>query len=376
MKSINDATGLSGKRVLLRSSLNVPMKDGEIIDTTRIDEALQTIQFLRGAGARTIIVSHTSDTKHPTLRPVFDHLKGRLPISFSEDIRSHEAKKAVTAMADGEIILAENLRQYPEEVENDRTFAGELASLADIFVNDDFTTSHRAHASIVGVAELLPSYAGLTFDREYSFLARILEAPAASLAIIGGAKPDTKLPLIASLSEKMTNVFVCGVSANVMWKSRGLSIGHSMGADEEIPEVAAVNARENIHLPPDVRILDGEGNLKVVAFAEVPNDSMIVDAGPQTLRELEDRIRDAKFILWNGPLGEYEKGYTTSTHALAHLLAESGKRVIVGGGDTVAAIKHLDLPEKFTYLSTSGGAMIDFLAHGTLPGIEALNKAS
>jgi phosphoglycerate kinase len=373
MKSINDATDLSGKRILLRASLNVPMKDGKIIDTTRIDEALQTIQFLRGAGAKMIMISHTSDSSG-TLRPVFDYLKERLPISFVEDIRGAEAKKMINSMADGEIVLAENLRQYPEEEQNDRVFAAELAALADVFVNDDFTVSHRTHASTVGVAELLPSYAGLTFDREYSFLSQILEAPAESLAIIGGGKPETKLPLIVSLAEKMTTVAVCGISANAIWQSRGLPIGKSATAKETIPEIATVNAASNIHLPSDVRIVDGNGNLKVIAFDSVPEDAAIVDAGPQTLHDLGDLISKAAFILWNGPLGEYEKGYTTSTHALAHLLAESGKRVIVGGGDTVAAITHLELPEKFTYLSTSGGAMIDYLAHGTLPGIEALNK--
>ncbi len=375
MKSINDATDLSGKRILLRASLNVPMKDGKLIDTTRIEEALQTMQFLRGAGAKTIMVSHTSDAGG-TLRPVFDYLKERLPISFVEDVRGAEAKKVINGMSDGEIILAENLRRYPEEEQNDRVFAAELAALADIFVNDDFTVAHRSHASVIGVAELLPSYAGLTFDREYSFLAQILERSDESLAIIGGAKPETKLPLIVSLSEKMTKVFVCGVSANVMWHSRGLSIGHSMGATEDIPEIATVNAAQNINLPSDVRIIDADGNLKVVGYDSVPDEATIIDAGPQTIKKLEELIHASKFILWNGPLGEYEKGYTTSTHALAHLLAESGKRVIVGGGDTVAAITHLELPEKFTYLSTSGGAMIDFLAHGTLPGIEALNKAS
>lgn len=374
MKSINDATGLSGKRVLVRASLNVPMKDGAILDTTRLEEAMQTIQFLRGAGARIILVSHTSG-EGGTLRPVFEHLKERLPVVFIEDIRSAEARQTIMGLADGEIALAENLRHYPEEEQNDRVFASELASLADIFVNDDFTVSHRTHASTVGVAELLPSYAGLTFEREYSFLSQVLGSPQASLAIIGGSKPETKLPLVVSLAEKMTNVFVCGVSANVIWQSRGLPIGKSMGAHEEIPEVAAVNALGNIHMPKDVRIIDANDHLKVVAYDSVPEDSFIVDAGPQTMSELEDLIKAAAFILWNGPLGEYEKGYTTSTHALAHLLAESGKRVIVGGGDTVAAIKHLDLPEKFTYLSTSGGAMIDFLAHGTLPGIEALNKS-
>jgi phosphoglycerate kinase len=372
MKIINEDGNLRGKRVLLRTSLNVPIDDGKILDATRLDEALQTIQFLRSAGARIILISHHSDGEKATLRPAFEYLKERVPLSFIEDIRSAQAKEAVAALHDGDILMSENVRKYPEEEKNDPGFVRELASLADIYVNDDFTTAHRVHASIVGVPALLPSYAGLNFEREYSFLSQALGAPAPSLAIIGGAKPETKIPLIATLTAKMTDVFIAGVSANVVWQSRGLSIGTSATTDDGIPEVAVVNAAQNTYLPSDVRIVDAEGDLKVVAPDKVTKNAAIVDAGPQTLRELSDLIDDASFILWNGPLGEYEKGYTESTHALAHLLAKSGKRVIIGGGDTVTAITRLNLDDAFTFVSTAGGAMIDFLAHGTLPGIEAL----
>jgi phosphoglycerate kinase len=376
MKSITTATDLKGKRALLRTTFNVPLEGETILDTTRLDEALQTIQFLRNAGARTLLLSHHSDGETATLRPAFDYLKERVPLRFVEDFRSVEAKELLEGMADGDIIMLENVRRYPEEEQNDRRFAEELSALADVFVNDDFTTAHRAHASVVGVPALLPSYAGLVFEREHSFLSQALDAPTPSLAIIGGAKPETKLPLIATLTDTMTDVFVGGVSANVVWQSRGLSIGKSATVVDGIPEVAAVNAAKNAHLPCDVRVEDPNGDIVVVAPDDVPSGAAIVDAGPQTLQELRDLIDGAAFILWNGPLGEYEKGYTESTHALARLLAKSGKRVIIGGGDTVGAVKRLGLGDAYTFVSTAGGAMIDFLAHGTLPGIEALNKAS
>lgn len=372
MRNISEATDLVGKRVLVRASLNVPMTDGAILDTSRIEDALATIHFLRNAGACTILISHLSGTGEGSIKPVYEQLKEYVPVSFVGDILSPGARATIQAMKEGDVVLAENIRMHPEEEENDQAFAQKLADLADIYVNDDFTVSHRTHASIVSVPKLLPSYAGLSFQKEYSFLSQALNAPAPSLAIIGGSKPETKIPLIVAMLEKMTDVYICGVAANALWQSRGYNIGTSMSAEEDIPEIAAINAAENAHLPSDVRIVGEDGEHKVVTPDKVPGRSAIVDAGPRTLGDLDAAIKKATFVLWNGPLGEYEKGFTEATHALAHLLAESHKRVIVGGGDTVAAIKHLNLPAKFTYLSTSGGAMIDFLADGNLPGIDAL----
>ncbi|MBP9771888.1 MAG: phosphoglycerate kinase [Candidatus Pacebacteria bacterium] len=374
MKSITTAEGLKGKRVLLRASLNEPIRGGTILDTTKLDGALSTINLLRTAGARTILISHLSKAEGTTLQPVFRYLKEKIPLSFIGDIHSERAQDMMNGMNDGDVVLAENLRMYPEEEANDPVFARTLASLADIYVNDDFTTSHRKHASIVGVPKFLPRYMGLAFEREYSFLSQALHAPTPSLAILGGGKPETKIPLIASLANKMTDVFVCGISANVLWKSQGLEVGLSVASASPIPATESVVVAENVHLPPDVRIKDASDVVRVTSPEKVEASSAIVDAGPQTLVAIETLVKKASFILWNGPLGEYEKGYTESTHALAHLLAQSDKHVIVGGGDTLSAIAELGLMEKFTFVSTAGGAMIDFLAHGTLPGIEALEK--
>ena len=375
MQSITTAHNLKGKRVLLRASLNVPIRQGAILDTVRLEQALPTIKFLIGAGARVIVVSHLSKAEGTTLQPVFRYLKEKIPLSFIGNIHSDRAQDMIAKMRDDDVVLAENLRVYPEEEANDPVFTRTLASLADMYVNDDFTVSHRKHASIVGVPKFLPSYMGLSFEREYTFLSQALRAPTPSLAILGGGKPETKIPLIASLAEKMTDVFVCGISANVLWKSQGFEIGLSVASAFPIPTTEKVLKMENIHLPSDVRIKDAQGIVRVGSLQSVDAGSAIVDAGPQTLLDIEQLIKQASFVLWNGPLGEYEKGYTESTHALARLLAQSGKHVIVGGGDTVAAIATLGLSDKFTFVSSAGGAMIDFLAHETLPGIEALGRS-
>ncbi len=372
MKSITTATGLKGKRVLLRASLNVPIRQGAILDTVRLEQALPTIKFLIGAGARVIVISHLSKAEGTTLQPVFRYLKEKIPLSFIGDIHSDRAQTMIKAMHDGEVVLAENLRVYPEEEKNDPVFARTLASLADIYVNDDFTVSHRRHASIVGVPKFLPRYMGLSFEREYSFLSQALHAPTPSLAILGGAKPETKIPLIASLAESMTDVFVCGVSANVLWKSRGLEIGRSVGMNGTLPSVRAISDAENTHLPVDVRVTDSHGVTRITTPEHVGVDDVIIDVGPLTLRAIETAVAHASFIIWNGPLGAYEKGFVESTHELARVLADSKKNVIVGGGDTLSAIAELGIEDNFTFVSTAGGAMIDFLAHKTLPGIEAL----
>ena len=373
MRSICKEKNLKGKRILVRTSLNVPLRNGVVHNDSRLQKALATITYLRDHEAKVILISHLSGDATNSLCPVYDYLAKQVSLTFVEDILSDEAKDALATMHNGDIILAENIRRFPEEKENTEAFAEKLASLADIYVNDDFTAAHRSHASIVGVPKFLPSYMGLQFEREVYNLSKAFSAPTPSLLILGGAKPETKIPLATQFLSKMTTVFVGGVSANVLFQAKGLCIGKSLHTDKKVNVDKALNA-SNVVLPTDVRIQTAEGEERVVIPQEVTDTDTIYDAGPASVAELSAYIQKARFVLWNGPLGDYEKGFDESTIAIAKALAESDAQSIVGGGDTSASIAELGLEDKFTFLSTAGGAMLDFLADGTLPGIQALEK--
>ena len=367
MKSIIEAGDLRGKRVLVRASLNVPLENGKVVNDFRIRKATKTIDYLVSEGARVIVVAHVGREKTDSLEPVYQAMRRQISISWCPDLNT--AKDA--SLENGEVLLLENLRSHEGETANDEAFAEELASLADVYVNDAFAASHRAHASIVGVPKYLPHYAGLNFELEYHTLEALRTPEAPSLFILGGAKFETKAPLIAQYVDVYDRVFVGGALANDFFKAKGLEVGRSLVSD--VPVEESLLSRENILLPVDVTVQNAEGDIRITAPDNVRKDETIMDAGPETMKMLKTYVDEAKTILWNGPLGNYEKGFEEYTEACAQLIAASTAHSVVGGGDTIAATAKLGIEDEFSFLSTAGGAMLVFLETGTLPGIDALN---
>ncbi len=364
---LKNASNLRGKRVLLRLDLDVPVENGKPRDTYRIDRARSTLEFLQERGAKTLIVGHIGRDAKETLRPAFKYLREIIYITFAPTPR--EAGEKLRAAAEGTFVLLENLRAFPGETKNDSSFARELAALADVYVNEAFAVSHREHASIVGVSQLLPSYAGFVFAEEVENLARAFTPPRPALVIVGGAKFETKLPLIKKFLCIAENVFVCGALANDVYKARGYEVGVSL-VSEILPDAALLDDPK-LQVPSDVIVRTASGSMEKGSTA-VEKGEKIVDAGSDALSDLRSLIEKAKFVLWNGPLGEYEAGFDQGTIALAQLLAECDAETVIGGGDSLAVVSKLGLLERFSFVSTGGGAMLQFLAEGTLPGIEAM----
>lgn len=339
MKSIKEAGNIKGKRVLVRIDWSVPTQDGKVLTDYQIQKSFQTIEYLQKAGAKIILVSHAErDTE--TLAPIFEYVKNFLPLTFIKP---------------SNLVLLENLRQNKGEKENSKEFAKEIAKLGDIFVNEAFSVSHREHASIVGVPKLLPSFAGLQFSLEIKELSKAFYPKHPFLFILGGAKFDTKIPLLEKFINIADNIFVGGAIANIFLREQGVDIGSSLVSEGDFKLRELLNTGKII-LPDDTMIENGK----------------ILDAGPKTIENLKPIISASKLVLWNGPLGNYERGYGVATLALAKMISEFATESIIGGGDTLAAAKELDLAKAFSFVSTGGGAMLDFLTAGTLPGIEAL----
>ncbi len=384
MKTLTDIPNLTGAKVLVRVDFNVPVKNAVVTDDYRIRKALPTIEFLKGKGARIVLISHieTADgvadkTKKPTLAPVADYLnKNGVSVTFVKNWTN--AFEASETLKDGEVILLENIRENNGEKLNDTKFAKQLATLADIYVNDAFSVSHREHASVCAVTEFLPSYAGLQLQSEIENLSLAFNPAHPFLFILGGAKFDTKLPLINKFLKTADTIFIGGALANDALKAKGFEIGTSKLSNGEV-DISDIVNQPQIMLPADVVI---EGHI-TKDITVVGKSDVILDAGSKSLAQLKDKIGSAKFILWNGPLGLFEKGFTEGTEELAKLIAGATvssvaggvAKSIVGGGDTLSAISKLNIEDKFTFVSTGGGAILDFLAQGTLPGIKALEDS-
>ena len=368
-KKIADEKNLRGKRVLIRLDLNVPIVEGEVRDDFRIQRSLATLRFLSDAGAKVIIISHLESETVKSLGRIAAHLQQFVPIkALVSDY--DDAPAVIMTMAEGEIIMLENLRQHVGEKENNPVFASKLAGLADIYVNDAFAVSHREHASVVSVPKLLPSYAGLLLSQEVEELSKAFNPPHPFLFVLGGAKFDTKLPLIEKFLGIADYVFVGGALSNDIFKEKGYEIGRSM-VSKSHGNLKHIEANPRLITPADVVVANFMS--KEVKGAEgLSSEDKIMDAGPKTISELSDILSDAQFALWNGPLGDYERGYSEGSEGLAKALVESGVPTIIGGGDTIAVVAKLGLLDKFSFVSTGGGAMLQFLADGTLPGIEAL----
>ncbi|MDB5238335.1 MAG: Phosphoglycerate kinase [Candidatus Kaiserbacteria bacterium] len=374
MKSIDElsASDLKGKYVIVRGGLDVPLDaHGEVADLFRVQRAVPTLRFLKDSGARTIILSHIGRKPEETNAPVAAALKHHLPVVYVPDLLGAMAQEAKNAMRDGDILLLENLRSDARETQNDDTFAKALAAFGDMYVNDAFSAAHRAHASIVGIPKYIPAYAGILFRDEVRELdlARKPEHP--SFAILGGAKFETKAPLIQHLLKNYDHVFVTGALANDVFKAKGLPVGRSL-ISAELPSAEVLNDPHFL-APVDVTVEQLDLQARVKKPDQVSPGDKIVDIGPDSLKEIAPYITDAKFILWNGPTGLYEGGYISWTHAIAELIAQSSAQKVIGGGDTIAAIEESGVAESsLGFLSTGGGAMLEYLLDGTLPGIQAL----
>lgn len=361
-----------GKRVLLRLDLNVPISGGEIRNDYRIRESLPTLSFLRTHGARVVVISHIGKGKpDDTLKPVADYLSRSMPLLFLSSVDDIRNKEVTERMNDGEVVLVENLRANPGEENNDPEFAAMLASWGDYYVNDAFSVSHRAHASVVGVTEHLKSFAGMRLAEEAAELARAFEPEHPFLFILGGAKIGTKMPLLKKFLNRADQVFVGGAIANNFVKAKGNDIGKSLYDPEEMAELDGIIANERLIIPSDVVVKSGGGN-RIAAIDDVHTDEMIVDIGRSTIGDLEKIIGEAKLIVWNGPLGFYEEGYTDASRELLDRMLGSRAYSIIGGGDTVALVESMGNLEKFGFVSTGGGAMLDYLANETLPALDAL----
>lgn len=375
MNTLHDIPDLKGKRVLVRAGLNVPLDlDGNVFDDFRLQRALPTITFLRERGARVLLMGHIGRKEGDTLMPVYRYLLERIPeLAFLDSFEGKEVHKHVENMHDGDIVLFENVRQNKGEWDNDESFSRTLADLADVYVNDAFGDSHRIHASIVGVPRLLPSYAGLLMEEEVRELSRMEHPEHPFLFILGGAKFETKFPLVQKFLTRADTLFIGGALANDVFRAQGHDVGASL-LSKSHTNFSAILGSSRVLLPGDVRIVRrGEKKVTLPGFLEKAD--VIVDAGPDTIEVIKRYARTAKTILWNGPLGNYEGGHTDGTVALAQAMSEMNAHTIVGGGDTLASINKLNLYDKFDFVSTGGGAMLEFLASGTLVGIKALEES-
>ncbi|MFA5997797.1 MAG: phosphoglycerate kinase [Candidatus Paceibacterota bacterium] len=383
MRTIRDIPLFANVPILVRASLNVPIENGKVANDYRLRRALPTLRFLCDHGARVVLISHVSGQGTETLQAAAEAL-GKLisGVTFCPESIGARARSIIRDLAPGKILVLENLRRHIGEKKNDPAFARELAALADVFVQDSFDTCHRAHASIVGVPKLLPSYAGLLLEEEVRELSRALAPAHPALAVIGGAKFSTKEAVLSTLLEKYDSVFIGGALANDFLRASGREVGKSLVSNADEAALRKLLASPKLILPSDSLVIPADafgtsrarGRAHVALSGEVRPDEIILDHGPQTSTLLADIARTAKTILWNGPLGNYENGFIDATNEFARAIADSNARSVVGGGDTIAAIEGLGLLSQFSFVSTGGGAMLDFLASGTLPGIEALES--
>ena len=384
-KTVEDID-VGGKRVLVRVDFNVPIEDGRVADDTRMEAAMPTINYLLDQGAALILCSHLGRPKGQvdpalSLKPVAEHLDKMIdvPVSFAEDCIGPEAESAAKALQPGQILVLENTRFHAGEKANDTDMARQLASLADVFVNDAFGTAHRAHASNVGVTEYLPTVAGYLIEKEIEYLGNALENPERPfVAILGGAKISGKIEAISSLLEKADQILIGGGIANTFFKAKGYSLGDSLVEDDalDIADELLEKGGDVLHLPVDVVIadkFDADAESKTMDVGDVPDGWQILDLGPKTVEMYADIVAQAKTVAWNGPLGvfEFEK-FAQGTFGVAQAVADSPAVSIIGGGESAAAIRKSGLTEQVSHVSTGGGASLQMLEGKELPGLAAV----
>lgn len=372
LKSVKSLKNLRGKKVLLRLTLNVPIKGRVIQNDFRLQRVLPTLKWLRKQGAKTIVISHIGSDGSGSLRRIVRYLNKYIEVGFFLDNDKDRRKKLIDEMKNGSIFVLENIRRYPGEKNNSKRLAKELADLADVYVNEDFSVAHREHASVVGVPELIPSYFGPLFVEEIDELSRTFKAKKPFVVILGGAKFETKLPLVEAFLPKADKIFVTGALANSFYKELGFETGKSL-VDKKNLDLKTLAKNPKIVVAPDVVVKNGKDKI-VKKPEDVSKSDSIMDAGPETIKAINEAVKEAKFVLWNGPLGKFEDGFSEATEEVAKKIAKSQAYSVVGGGDSVSAINKLGILKKFDFVSTGGGAMLDFLADGSLPGIEAIHK--
>jgi phosphoglycerate kinase len=369
-----------GKTALVRVDFNVPMQDGKVADDTRIRAVLPTLEHLRKAGARVVLLSHLgrpdgkTNPKY-TLKPVAERLSELIgaEVAFGED----SVGPAAEAVAGTGVALLENVRFHAEEEANDADFARRLARLGDVFVNDAFGAAHRAHASTTGLAAHLPAVAGLLMEKEISALGSALESPDRPfVSVIGGAKVSTKLGVLTNLIDRVDGLLIGGGMANTFLKAQGREVGKSLLENDLLPTAKDLLARGTVSVPEDVVVttdLKGPAAPRTTTVDDVEPDEMIVDIGPKTIETYRAAIGKAGTVLWNGPMGVFEdERYAAGTLAIARAMAESHGTTVVGGGESVQAVEQAGLADRLTHVSTGGGASLEFIEGKVLPGVAAL----
>jgi len=388
MKNIRELP-LSGKRLFLRVDFNVPLDAGRVTDATRIRETLPTIRWACEAGARVVCASHLGKPKGKrnekySLAPVAIELAREMsrPVRFVDDCVGEEVERTVASLADGDVLLLENLRFHAGEESNDPEFSQQLASFADSYVDDAFGAAHRAHASVVGVPRLLREKgAGLLMEKEVRELSKLLDPARPFAAILGGAKISGKIETLRALARSADLLLIGGGMANHFVSALGLSVGRSLLDPESVPlarEILDFCKKEGkaIALPSDFVVAkspEDASGARTVGIAKIPDDLMTLDIGQKTLEQFQRLLEPAGTVFWNGPMGVFERPpFDRGTRALAVLLADSKAVTVVGGGESVAAVHAAGVADRFTHVSTGGGASLEFIANGTLPGLEAL----
>ncbi len=390
-KTVEDLE-VEGKKILLRCDFNVPIdKIGNISDTSRIDRALETIEYLRVKNAKIITCSHLGRPKGKfvkefSLAPVAKYLSDVLgkEVKLAKDIVGESAKSVISDLKNGDVCMLENLRFEPGEEKNDPEFAKKLASLADIYVNDAFGTCHRAHASTAGIANYLPSACGFLVEREISAIMRTMETPEHPfVAIIGGAKISDKIGMINALLDKVDTLILGGGMSNTFMNALGYSVGNSLFESDKVITAKDIIAKAKekdvrLLLPFDVKVakeFKENADLKVVEADKIPEDYMSLDIGPRSCKQFEKVIKNARTILWNGPMGvcEFPK-CAEGTNEIAKFISESHARAVIGGGDSAAAVHKSGYLNRLTHVSTGGGATIKLVEGGKLPGLECLEN--
>ncbi|MFA0767210.1 MAG: hypothetical protein OXFUSZZB_000538 [Candidatus Fervidibacter sp.] len=390
LRTVRDAD-VQGKRVLVRVDFNVPIESGKVLDDWRLRATLPTIRYLTERGAKVILLSHLGRPKGKrdeqfSLRPVAQRLSELLgqPVQFADDCVGEVAEQTVARLQAGEVLLLENLRFHAGEEANDDSFAQQLARLGDVFVNDAFGAAHRAHASVHAITKFLPSYAGLLMEREVTHLSRLLEAPEKPfVAVLGGAKVSDKIGVIRNLLTKVDALLIGGAMAFTFLKAQGYETGKSLVEADKLDLANALlgEAREKgveLVLPVDVAVAESDAEdaaTQVVPVTSIPADKAGYDIGPETANLFAERIRTAKTVFWNGPMGRFERTpFKAGTKAIAEALAQCSGTTVVGGGETAAAAFEFGIADKVTHVSTGGGAALELLEGRELPGIAVLKE--
>jgi phosphoglycerate kinase len=377
----------SGKTALVRVDFNVPMLDGHVADDTRIRAAVPTLQYLREHGAKVVLLSHLGrpdgkPSEKYSLRPVANRVAEALgaPCAFATDCVGPPAEDAVSALGAGDVVLLENVRFHPEEEANDSGFAGQLAGLGDVFVNDAFGTAHRAHASTAGLADFMSAVAGLLMEKEIVVIGSALEDPKRPfVAIVGGAKVSSKLAVLENLILRVDRLLIGGGMANTFFKAQGREVGRSL-LEADLVEAARnlLSLGDKIVLPTDVVVttdLKGSAPPRTCPVDAVRAEEMIVDIGPASVGAFRAEIAQAETVLWNGPMGVFEDPrFAAGTLAVARAMADASATTIVGGGESVQAVEQAGLADQLTHVSTGGGASLEFIEGKVLPGVAALRS--